>query len=372
MTHGTGRVVLVIPRLHRGGAGKQLVYLAVGLQHRGWRVRAVTLLPRGEYARELEDAGVRVSTLGLTRPVPDPRILVRYIRLLREWEPDAVVAFLFHATLLARLSAPFGGDVALISSVRNERFGGRGRELVQSLLRSVDDVTTVNSARVARRLAGRGVLDPERLEVVENAVNLSEYGAPPNPELRRSLGVEPEDVLWLAVGDLHPQKDYGTLLRAWRRVATRVSGVQLRVAGEGPRRSRLEDRIRELGIADSCDLLGHRDDVPALLAAADAFVMSSRWEGFPNAMMEAMAAGLPVVGTRAGGIPELLGRGELGMIVAPGDPDELARAMVRISSGSPADRRRLGRRARRRVEERHGVERVVSQWEQLLRETIDG
>lgn len=364
------RVTLFIPRLHRGGAGKQVVHLATGLDRRGWDVDALTLLPLGEYGETLQERGVEVTTLGAGRGLPDPRVLVRCVRHLRRREPDVVVAFLHHATLAARLSVPLAGGPVLVSSVRNERLGGRLRRTVQRLLRPLDDLATVNSAHVARRLADRGILDPDRTEVVENAVDTSAYGGEPPPGLRASLDVGPDRVLWVAVGHPDPQKGYDVLVEAWGRVTARVPEAELRIAGEGPERSRLERRIRELGVGDTCRLLGARDDVPTLLAAADAFVLSSRWEGSPNAVMEAMASGLPVVATRVGGVPELLDSGEAGRLVPPEDPERLAEAMVEVSRAPAEERRRLGARARERVRERHGTERMLSRWEEILRKAI--
>lgn len=366
------RVVLFVPRLHRGGAGKQVTYLATGLERRGWDVRPLTLLSPGEYARKLEQEGISVTSLGASRGMPDPRALLRCVRQLRRWKPDVVVAFLFHAILAARLSIPLAGNPPLISAVRNERFGGRAREIVQRLLRSLDDLATVNSPRVARRLIERGVLDADRLEVVPNAVDLSAYGGEPEPAIRRSLGIPPDAVLWLAVGDLHPQKGYDILLQAWSDVADALPAARLQIAGEGPLRSRLEHRIRELGIADTCGLLGHRSDVPSLLAAADAFVLASRWEGSPNAVAEAMAAGLPVVATRVGGVPELLGGDEAGRLVPAGNPGALAGLIAELTRAPAEERQRIGAAGRSRMEARHGLEPVLSRWEEVLERAMGG
>lgn len=363
-------VTLFIPRLHRGGTGKQVLHLARGLERRGSDVDALTLLPLGEYGRALEQRGVEVVTLGASRHFPDPRVLIRCIRHLRRRKPDVVVAFLFHATLVARLSVHVAGTSALVSSVRNERFGGGIRRVVQRLLHPLDDLATVNSMEVAQRLAERGILDPDRTEVVRNAIDPSAYGGEPPPDLRASLDVGPDRVLWLAVGHPHRQKGYDVLVEAWRRVATEVPVAELRIAGEGPDRARLERRIRERGMADTCRLLGFRDDVPRLLSAADAFVLSSRWEGSPNAVMEAMASGLPVVATGVGGLPELLDGGEAGRLVPPEDPERLAEVMIEVSRAPAGARRQLGERARQRVEHRHGVERVLSRWEDVLHRAI--
>jgi len=175
--------------------------------------------------------------------------------------------------------------------------------------------------------------------------------------------------LWLAVGRLEVQKDYPTLLRAFAQLDR--SGSALWVAGEGSLRADLESLSRSLHLADRVRFLGQRGDIPALMNAADAFVLSSAWEGFGLVIAEALACKLPVVVTDSGGPREVVDNGRVGFLVPPRDPDALAQAMVRLMDLPEAERRRMGELGREYVEANYSLDRVVDQWEALYTELLE-
>ncbi|HET8872328.1 MAG TPA: glycosyltransferase, partial [Gaiellaceae bacterium] len=156
----------------------------------------------------------------------------------------------------------------------------------------------------------------------------------------------------IAVGRLKAPKDFLTLVRAASRLP---EGAETLIVGEGPDRLRLEQEINALGVTERVRLLGERYDVPKLLADADVFVLSSASEGMPVSVLEAMAAGLPVVSSRVGGVPELVVDGETGILVRPGDASALAAALSGLIT-DPAKRRSLGAAGRARAEERFDLE----------------
>lgn len=149
-------------------------------------------------------------------------------------------------------------------------------------------------------------------------------------DLRASLGLERGEAVILSAGRLTPQKCFGDLLAAFAALAARRPDARLLIAGEGPERARLEELSRSLGLGDRARLLGHVDELPALYAAADLFVLPSSYEGFPFALLEAMAAGLPVVATHFGGADELVDHGREGLLVPAGDVGGLAAAIDAI------------------------------------------
>jgi glycosyltransferase involved in cell wall biosynthesis len=179
----------------------------------------------------------------------------------------------------------------------------------------------------------------ERTVVVPNAVDL--------PAVRRPRSTERELPLFLAVGRLRAPKDFMTFVRALGKLPP--ESFEAVIVGEGPDRGLLEHEIGALGLAGRVRLVGERRDVPDLLADADVFVLPSRSEGHPVAILEAMAAGLPVVASRVGGVPEQVSHGETGLLVEPGDPDELAAALRRLATNPPL-RHRLGAAGRERAE----------------------
>jgi glycosyltransferase involved in cell wall biosynthesis len=166
-------------------------------------------------------------------------------------------------------------------------------------------------------------------------------------EVRSELGVAAEEVLVLAVANLRAEKGYDVLLETARILADQDLPIRIAAVGRGPLQVELSERHRALGLRDRFTFLGQRDDVLRLMTGADVFVLASHHEGLPVALMEAMSVGLPVVATAVGGVPQFVAESEEGLLVAPGRPDLLADALVRICSDSEL-RRRLGEGARRK------------------------
>jgi glycosyltransferase involved in cell wall biosynthesis len=361
-------VTLLITSLVRGGAQKQMAGLAEGLKRRQWKVAVIALTSDGPWREHLEDQGIPVHSLGMRSVLSAPRALVRVWRLLRNQRPQVVVGFLFHAALLGGLAARMARVPRVLAAVRSERMGGRLREWFFVRAGMLRDATVVNSEAVGWDLEARGILRPGSWTTVPNGISVEggdqEHPREPRGVVRSELGISREDFLWLAVGSLLPAKDYPTLLRA---MAALEGAWTLLVAGDGPERGELDDLSRALGLSHRVRFLGDRDDVPRLLRECDAFVCSSGWEGTPNAVMEAMLAGRPVVATAVGGIPELMGPAGAGLLVPPQDPASLSRALARIMRLDLGERWKVGASARDRIHQRHGWQIVLQKWERVLR-----
>jgi glycosyltransferase involved in cell wall biosynthesis len=166
-------------------------------------------------------------------------------------------------------------------------------------------------------------------------------------DVRAELGVDDTELLFMSVGNLRPEKGHLVLLEAARALADSRSPVRIAAVGRGPLETTLRARHRELDLGERFLFLGQRDDVPQLLAGADAFVLPSHHEGLPVALMEATSVGLPIVATSVGGVPQMLEDEVDALLVPPGDPGALAEAMTRLAS-DPALRERLGRAAKQR------------------------
>jgi glycosyltransferase involved in cell wall biosynthesis len=167
----------------------------------------------------------------------------------------------------------------------------------------------------------------------------------------------------LTVANLRSEKAHEVLLVAAAQLR-RYSHLRFLIAGDGPRAAELRALAKTLGVARQVSFLGHREDVPALLASADAFVLPSRSEAFPNGAIEAMAAGLPVVATRVGGLLDLIDEGRTGLLVPPDDPAALAAAIESLVL-SPARAAMLGAAARDEVTRRYSFDRMVRGFEDL-------
>lgn len=366
-------VALLVTSLDRGGAERQVVYLARHLAAQGWRVEVLCLLSANAFTDALAAAEVPVTSFARGKG----SVLLGLVRLSRHLysrRPDVLVTFNFHPNVVGRLLRWLGvlPKSRLITSYRNAHFGNRTRDSewrdrILRWSRRLDDATTVNSQRAADELASRRLLDVDRSHVVVNAIEV-EAGDLPRSEspLRDLMGVGPEAFVWLAVGRLEPQKDYPTMLAA----LAALPEARLAIAGAGSLREHLAGIVRRLRLRDRVVFLGARDDVPALLAGCDGFLLSSAWEGLPNVLIEASAAGIPVVTTDVGGAREVVSHGEGGFVVEPNAPGELAEAMRRMMGMPGPQRDAMGRKARAHVRSRFALDTVGSEWERLLTDVV--
>jgi glycosyltransferase involved in cell wall biosynthesis len=202
--------------------------------------------------------------------------------------------------------------------------------------------------------------------VIHNGIAIERVHQPPDPALRRELTGGSDDVVFLTAARLDPQKGLDVLLRA----ARSVEGARFLIAGAGDERTRLQHEAAALGVQERVRFLGRRDDIPALLAASDAFVLPSLFEGTPLALLEAMGAGKPVVASAIPGTDEVVVDGESGLLTTAGDADALASALRRIVADADL-RIRLGSAGRQRVESEFSAassaRRVTAVYDDLLR-----
>ncbi len=231
---------------------------------------------------------------------------------------------------------------------------GRALEALQRIGYSAASRIVANSQAGAARLRSEGIA-ARRISVVRNGLDLAAFTTSPAPRGGRVI---------VTVARLRPEKAHEVLFAAVRRIHEAWPDVRLLVVGDGPREDELRALAEQQGLFHCIEFLGHREDVAAVLAHSDVFVLPSRIEASPNAVLEAMAAGLPVVAGRVGGIPEVVSDGVTGVLVPPDSPDVLAGALFRLFD-EPAYADALGRAARRYVEEHYSFDRMVSAFEHL-------
>ncbi len=303
----------------------QLVRLATRLKARGWDIHVVSLTPPKAYVRELEANGISVFSLGIRRKIPNPRPLLQLARLIRRWEPQIVHSHMVHANLVARLVRLFAPVPVLICTARNIDEGGRLRELLYRITDPLCDLTTQVSQAGLERYVKIGAVPRHKIRYIPNGVDTDHFKPDPDVRvrMRKELGLE-DNFVWLAVGRFDPQKDYHNMLQAFAHVVEKGVKTVLLIAGDGPLRPAMERLAVELGLGDRVRFLGVRQDVPKLMNAADAYVMSSAWEGMPMVLLEASATGLPIVATDVGGNSEIVLHGKTGFLIPPKDPEALA------------------------------------------------
>ena len=242
----------------------------------------------------------------------------------------------------------------------------------RSILRRCDAVVAV-SADVARSLlteVGMRREQVRRLAVVPNGVPLPEpLPLPRRRELRERFGCGPDDVLVLAAGRHSEQKNFRCLVEAAPALLAQAPRCRVVIAGDGPLRTRHQAHAARLGVEGAVEFPGNLADLDAVMQAADLFVLPSLWEGLPLVLLEAMAAGLPVVGSRIPGIADVVEEGRQGLLVPPDDPAALAAALADLAA-DPERRRAMGAAGRALVERDYSFTRVAADLEQLYRRIV--
>ena len=315
---------------------------------------------------ELEEAGVAWATLGMERGSAHPRDVARLRRILREWRPSVVHSHMIHANLLARAARTVTRMPVLLCTAHNVDEGGKARMLAYRLTDPLCDRTTNVSVAAVERYVRIRAVPRRKISFMPNGIDPEKFR--PRPELRSAVRHElglGDEFVWLGVGRFEEQKDYPTMLRAFAEVLGRCPHNRLLLVGEGALQ---EELIREhalLGFGDAVRFLGVRADVADLLNAADAYLMSSAWEGMPIVLLEAAATALPIVATDVGGNREVVRHGESGLLVEPGDPRALAAAMSELLARPAEVRRRMGEHGRTYVVETYDLGRIAARWEAL-------
>jgi len=276
----------------------------------------------------------------------------------------------FPSNLIGFFAARLAGARVVVSRVDlgHLRPGfGRWHRLVERWLSGAADAVCANAEAVRQLCIREEGCHPRRVVVVRNGIDLARFDALAAHPLDEPIPLA--DPLVAVVANLWPVKGHRGLIGAIARVRERIPGVHFALVGDGPERAILERRIAALGLRRNVTLLGTRYDVPAILARADAACLPSHAEGMPNALMEAMAARLPVVATSVGGVPELIAEGENGFLARPGDSGELANKLIELLSDRPRARA-MGERGRSRVRDEFSLRRLAEAHGALYRDVL--
>lgn len=373
-------VWILVAALSIGGTERTIVELLSGLDRERYDVVVWTIFDSNPIVDQLpEDATVR--TLGVQAvtseesyvveraesPVGYVRAPAQFIAAVRRERPDIVHSFLFYENVIARLAGLVADETSVVTGERG--FHNRSRPVLKAVDRltlPLSDLIVSNSQAGVDYYAHRGV-SRHRLHVVPNGRDLERYGDGAGDGIRDEFGLSPSAAVVGTVGRLTEQKGYFELLHAWERVCESRHDAQLLLVGHGPKRDALEALAADLGIADQVQFTGPRDDVPDLLAAMDVFVFPSHGEGLPGALLEAMAAGLPIVATEVTGNVELLADRETGILVPPRDPAALAEATKRLLDDEETGAT-LGANARTEAFDRYSLKAMVDRFERVYDE----
>lgn len=352
------RVAHVIPDLAIGGAETALVRLLEDLDRTRFAALVVTLRDGGALAERARGTGAGVVSLGMRTRLPSPRTLLRLRSALRAFAPDVVQGWMYHGNLAAwtgvRLVHP---RPALAWNVRQslaslDHQPGATRLVIRANARlSSDADAIVNNSRASAAQHEALGFDPRRVEIVPNGFDTRQFrpDAEARAALRAQLGLAPEALLAGMVARLDPVKRHDLFLDAVACARRDGLDVHALLVGSGivPENAPLADLVARAGLDGRAHLLGERADVARVLPALDVLVSASWTEGFPNAVGEALACGVPCVVTETGDCAAIVG--DAGVVVPPGDGEALARALVGLLRLPTRERTAMGERGRARV-----------------------
>ncbi len=360
MTHPPHGVLLMGDTLNLGGTEGQFVEVACGLDRSRWRLEVACIRAEGPLRARLTGAGIEPWSCNGTS-FSSPRFMATILGLARRMKTlriDLVHSFDFYGNLLALPAARIARVPVIIASQRDlgELRPRHQHRIHGGMLRLATHIT-VNSSAVADRLSGSRAARAGRLTVIHNGVDVARFAPASAPPVAETLQVG-------SLASLRGYKGVRELVEAAAEVKRSAPRVRFVVWGEGPLRAELERRIQALGLSDTVRLPGATREPEAALRQCRIFVHPSLSEASSNVVLEAMATGLPVVATTAGGTPALVQHGHSGLLVAPGTPAALAAAVLSLVS-DPSLAARLGAAARLRAVGEFGMDRMLQRLEAL-------
>jgi len=367
--------ILHIITLSEWGGAQQVCYDIVTSLKDSKLTVEVACAPGGELVDRLRDQGIHVHTINRLRrdvsPLNDLRALFALYRIMGEGRYDLIHCHSTKAGILGRLGAMLTSDSIIMFTAHGWVFTEDQAYWKRWFLAQLERLL----AKVATKIICVSAYDrdlalhfkvscPAKLIVICNGIDPYPFSQAQGSELRQQWATGRAPVLAF-VGRLAPQKDPLTLLEATRQ----LSEVKLLLVGDGPLRAEVERFIRENGLVNRVLLTGVRADIPDILAASDVFVSPSRWEGLPLAVIEAMMAGLPVVATRVGGVPELVEDGVTGFLVSPRDPEALTAAIQKLLDNEDL-RCKMGQLGRRKALSHFTLERMLAQTQEVYQKVF--
>lgn len=360
------RILFLITGLGGGGAEKVVVDLADKMVKFGHQVKIAYL--KGEIVVRPQDPKIELIYLGLEHLSSLWSSFKHYHALIQSFQPDVVHAHMVHANIFARLSRIFKIVPKLICTAHSNNEGGKLRMLAYRYTHQWADVTTNVSMAASESFERLGAVPKGDILTIYNGINLHRFQKQKQVDhnLREQLGVSSQQKVILAVGRFHEAKDYPNLIQGIKTLKVELNCEnmpKLLIVGDGEQRGQIEQLIKELGLESDILLLGRRSDIEVLLSLSQFFVLSSKYEGLPTVVIEAMACETFVIATDCGGSAEIMA--DTGLLVPKENPQALAGALFTALDMDQVEIDKNNQKARHRVEDMFSLERSVQKWLEL-------
>jgi glycosyltransferase involved in cell wall biosynthesis len=368
---GSATILFLLDTLDIGGTETHTVQLAKRLNEKGHRIVIGCLHSGGILAADLKQAGIPVVEFPKTGSLLSLRGIYQIMRLaryIRRYQFSVIHTHDLWANLMGVVAARIAGTRVIISSQRDLGHLWWYTPLRIRIIRIIHLLAghvLANSSAVRDALVRDFRLPATRIRIIRNGIDVERFAKAHADRAKMFPTLENQARLVILIANMHSSvKGHLDLIDAAFQVCRAIPETRFLLVGDGKERPMIEERVKDADLSQHFLFLGRRTDIPELLACAEVSVLPSRAEGLPNVILEAMAAGLPVVATRVGGIPEIIVDEESGLLVPPNKPSALAKAIIRVLR-DPAFAAQIGRTAREQIRTHFGFDRVVIAHEEL-------
>lgn len=361
------KILYVITGLGLGGAEKVMIQLAEKIKSLNHSIKIIYLT--GNVQVQPNDKTIEIIGLNLNSAIDFVEASRKYRQVIYDFHPDVIHAHMIHANIFTRLNSIFlPRDIKLICSAHSSNEGGILRMLAYRLTNGLSDVLTNVSQEATQSFIKKKAVNASDIVTIYNGIDLTKFRSigKVNNISKCKLKIDSNDKIILAVGRIEDPKDYPTLIKAVSLLSETTNNFKLLIAGEGTLRKDLEILINKLKVSDRVYLLGNRDDIPELMALSDLYVLSSKFEGLPTVLIEAMACGKFVVSTDCGGAREVIG--DTGILVPIKDSKKLAAALDKALNLPSEDIELNSIKAMARAEKLFSIDKVINEWLKIYEE----
>jgi len=369
------KILYLIDSLNIGGAQKHLISLISHLDKKKYDIH-LCAFKSGPLTKEVKKLNIPFKILDQVRK---PKIFglnnfFSLLKFMKHKKFDIIDTLLFASTTWGIFTAKLSNISYRIAERRNLNHILKNKKRRLLFLRFVNlftDKIIVVSEAVKNCVIKQEKLDPMKTKCIYNGVNLKEFDIKINQSKEKAkLGIKNNDKIIGVVARLVKEKDYFTLIKAFKQVNDKIKNSKLIIVGDGPLKENLEKYVKKQNLENNIKFLGKRTDIPKLIKIFEIFILSSLTEGFPNVVLEAMAASKQVVATNVGGIPEVVINGKTGILVPPTNPEALANTIIKLIK-NPKLREKMGKAGRKRVEKYFTIKKMVKEYEKVYDRLVE-
>lgn len=363
------KIMYVLTDLAVGGAEIQVLRMCKYMsEKRSYKISLVSMImPESKkMARQLSEYGVKLYTLRMDRGKADFYAYVKFLKIINIERPNVIHSHMIHANLMVRAAVPFIGKIKIINTVHGEEEYSGGRKTVYRLTDIFSDYTVCCGKVLFEQAKEYKICSVDKLKYICNGIDINAFSFDLSARKRIrdefNLG---DSFVWMSVGRLEAVKNQKYLISEFLKVHAINKETKLLIVGDGSLKSELISLTKKYRLEDAVIFTGHRNDVGALLSAADAFVLSSLHEGLPLSLQEAGAESLPLVSTDVGGCNEVILQELNGYLCESNKKDELGGAMIRIMKKNKDELKAMGEKSKKIVTDRFDLLKAMQKWESL-------